>query len=357
MLGSLRLFLALSVVIAHLTEEVRFFAHWGVFAVFGFYLISGYLITTILHETYSFRFSTFAINRFLRLFPIYYILAIASALIINFTNGASTFHPAWSIQTRWRDVFGNIFIIPFEFYDSSFRLVPPTWSVAVELVNYFLLWLIVARNRALAVLVFLVAATYHIVTFIGGSNWGQRYYPFYAALLPFSMGALIYFFRDTANDFISRSRAPIAAIACAAWLLNLTLCGLMGGPGSEFFNLFFYTNLGFFAIFLYAAVSYPGRILRIKWDKKLGDLAYPVFLTHWIIGYVISLYFLDGQRRGVTLFIASLIPIIVISYALSRIADRLIEPLRSRVRSGAKAGNRDPGAGLNEAERPGLQQQ
>lgn len=336
MLGSLRLFLALSVVIAHLTDDVRFFSHWGVFAVFGFYLISGYLITTILHETYSFQFSKFAINRFLRLFPIYYILAIATAFIINLSGGASTFHPAWSIQTRWEDIFGNIFIIPFEFYDSSFRLIPPTWSVAVELVNYFLLWLIVARNRSLAVLTFLIATTYHIGSFMSGADWGRRYYPAYAALMPFSMGALIYFFRSTTSNPISRFGSPVTAISCAAWLINLALCGLTGGAGSKFFNFFFFANLGLFATFLYAALNSPSKSLKIKWDKELGDLAYPVFLTHWIVGYVMSQYFLNGQRRGMTLFIASLIPIILVSYVLSKIADRLIEPLRSKVRSGAK---------------------
>lgn len=337
MLGSLRLFLALSVVIAHLADDVRFFLHWGIFAVFGFYLISGYLITTILHETYSFRLSAFAINRFLRLFPIYYIVIAASAWIVNFSSDASAFHPAWSIQTRWRDIIGNIFIFPFEFYDSSFRLSPPTWSVAVELVNYFLLWLIVARNRSLAVLFFLIGATYHIASLTSGADWGPRYYPSYAALLPFSIGALIYFFRHAADQLVARFGGPISAISCALWLMNLTLCGYLGGPGSEFFNLFFYANLVFFAIFLYATITFPGKIWTVKWDKKLGDLAYPVFLTHWIVSYVVSQYFLNGQRRGMVLFAASLIPILVVSYILSRIADRLIEPLRSKVRISAKA--------------------
>lgn len=43
MLGILRFVLAAFVVISHLTEGIQFFSHWGVFAVFGFYLVSGYL--------------------------------------------------------------------------------------------------------------------------------------------------------------------------------------------------------------------------------------------------------------------------------------------------------------------------
>ena len=75
----------------------------------------------------------------------------------------------------------------------------------------------------------------------------------------------------------------------------------------------------------------------MKWDKQLGDLAYPIFLTHWIIAYVIGHYFLDGQRRGIILLAASLIPIIMVSCALAKIADRMIEPLRTKVRSGIKS--------------------
>lgn len=74
MLGLMRFILALLVVVSHLTGggASPFFAHWGIFAVFGFYLISGYLMTIILNEKYFFNFTTFALNRFLRLFPIYY---------------------------------------------------------------------------------------------------------------------------------------------------------------------------------------------------------------------------------------------------------------------------------------------
>lgn len=337
MLGSLRFFLALSVVIAHLVNDARFFSHWGIFAVFGFYLISGYLITVILHEIYFFRLSAFAINRFLRLFPTYYVVVAVSALIVNFSTDASAFHPAWAIQTRLRDILGNIFIFPFEFYDSSFRLSPPTWSVAVELVNYFLLWLIVARNRSLAILFFFMAAIYHIASLAAGTDWGPRYYPSYAALLPFSIGALIYFFRNAADCVVPRFGLSIFAISCALWLVNLALCGYMGGVGSKFFNSFFYANLVFFTVFLYSIITSRGKIWEIKWDKKLGDLAYPVFLTHWIVSYVVSQYFLSGQQRGMALFAAALIPILAVSLILSRITDHLIEPLRGKVRNRAKA--------------------
>lgn len=337
MLGLLRFVLAMFVVVAHLTEGVSFFSHWGVFAVFGFYVISGYLITVILNETYSFRFFAFVANRFLRLFPIYYIVALGSLLIISFSSGASIFHSAWSIQTRMVDIIGNSLVFPFEFYDASFRVVPPTWSVAVELVCYFLLWLVVARNKTLAISIVLVSSLYHIVSLVEGADWTRRYSPFYAALLPFALGASIYFFRIALAALSSRASSHISLLSCVVWLINLVFCGFMAGLGGRFFDFFFYINLISLVVFVGTVKNASIKLLSMKLNKVLGDLAYPIFLTHWIVGYVVSQWILEGERRGLTLFAVSLFPILVVSYALSECATRLIEPLRSKVRNGVKS--------------------
>lgn len=94
MLGMLRFFLAISVVATHLSEGRLFFHYWGAFAVFGFYLISGYLITRVLNDTYKFDFYTFASNRFLRLFPIYYFVAALTLAVILLVPGAKEYHSA-----------------------------------------------------------------------------------------------------------------------------------------------------------------------------------------------------------------------------------------------------------------------
>ena len=146
MLGGLRFVLALLVVIAHLSGT-RDWQHIGSYAVFGFYLLSGYLMTMVLHEVYAFRFTTFASTRALRLFPIYFVVAAATLLIILPQQPeAIAYHKAFGIRTDALDIAGNLLIAPFELYDRSFRLVPPAWSIGVEIINYALLWLFVARR-------------------------------------------------------------------------------------------------------------------------------------------------------------------------------------------------------------------
>lgn len=335
MLGTLRFALALSVGVAHLTGGTPFFSHWGVFAVFGFYVVSGYLMTLVLNDTYAFRFSTFALNRVLRLFPIYYMVAAATAVIVFASSQASAFHPAWTIQTRWLDLVGNGLIVPFEFYDAAFRLVPPAWSIGVELLNYLVLWAVGARSRASACALFFAALAYHLASYGAGAGWQDRYAPAYAALLPFSVGALLYFLQTSPQPVTRKLLRQVRAAAAVLWTGNLVLCGVAGGVRSAAFELFFYASLACLAAFLWSHLQLTRDCAATWWDKQLGDLAYPVFLTHWVVGFAVGQLVLGGQPRGLALFALSLLPTIGISYALSRWADRVIEPLRSRIRGTA----------------------
>lgn len=336
MLGILRFCLASLVIIAHLGDGLHFVEHWGIFAVFGFYLISGYLITIILNNAYSFNFSTFATNRFLRLFPIYYAVVAITLIAMTLIPDPSQYHNAWAFTGRPVDIIGNILIFPFEFYDSNFRMVPPSWSVAVELVNYFMLWLFVARSKRLAIATLIVSGTYHISTFALNMDWTSRYFPFYAALLPFSMGACIYFLRDYVQLLKTKALNMLTAVAFLAWSINLVACGAVSGLGQNTFNVFFYTNLFSSAALVYLiANSNLQKTFKVS-GKLLGDLAYPMFLLHWVVGFIMGYLVLDGQRRGLNLVAVSFLPILIISYCLSWLANRWLEPLRNIVRGQAK---------------------
>ena len=71
-MGYLRFILAVTVTISHLwTVKVA-----GHVAVFGFYCISGFLMTKVIHETYGSSWRgkiSFLINRAIRIYPTYYL--------------------------------------------------------------------------------------------------------------------------------------------------------------------------------------------------------------------------------------------------------------------------------------------
>lgn len=332
MLGLLRFALALCVVIAHLPEMV-FFSHWGVFAVFGFYLVSGYLMTIILQETYQFQFHAFAINRFLRLFPIYYVVALASyGLILMMPEASASFHPMWKIRYQPFDFLANALIVPFGLTAPHFCLIPTIWSVAAELIDYFLLWLVVARNHRWALTTVILSIVYHCIDLSFHQDWGRRYFPFYAALLPFSLGACLYFFRDYLIRFSNATIQVVALIALLIWVGNLIYCGGTGGLNSPDFNTAFYVNLGALCVLVYCLTHAAMNKLWLGIGKYLGDLAYPIFLVHWIVGFGVATWVLDGQKRGLILLAVSTFPILIVAGMLSWLANWWLEPIRDRIR-------------------------
>jgi peptidoglycan/LPS O-acetylase OafA/YrhL len=111
-MGIYRFLLASCVVIGHLSGN-QYASHTGMFAVFGFYVLSGYLITRVLHKTYDFDPVTFWSNRLLRLFPPYALFLATGLLLIFGTADAGAFFPAvWQASPSPADWLGVITIFP-----------------------------------------------------------------------------------------------------------------------------------------------------------------------------------------------------------------------------------------------------
>jgi peptidoglycan/LPS O-acetylase OafA/YrhL len=315
----MRFCLAWFVVAFHLTG-----IELGKLAVYGFYLISGFLMTLILNETYLFQFKAFFINRVLRLFPIYYLVSILTIFVFSIFSNYVSYHLAWSSQIGAKEIVANFLIAPIELLpkhenmsSAIFRIVPTSWSVAVELVCYFLLWLIVARNKWSACITLVAAIAYQII--VADLHWGYRYFPVFAAMLPFSIGAAGYFIY---KSFPKKYAHETLIISLTLWLIAIT----------SDLAVAWYLNLIALLLFMIASthldVSYP-NIKRI--GKYLGELSYPIFLCHWVVGFVMSELL---HRKDV--FYVSIIPILALSYLLSVLANGFIEPYRDKVRANWK---------------------
>src|ERR1700722_8671278 len=85
-MGTLRTILALSVVFAHTSQAFVFVG--GRTAVQLFYMISGFLISYVLTNTQSYKHvGVFWINRALRLYPVYFAVALLTVAARNFYPG------------------------------------------------------------------------------------------------------------------------------------------------------------------------------------------------------------------------------------------------------------------------------
>jgi peptidoglycan/LPS O-acetylase OafA/YrhL len=336
-MGIYRFLLAWCVVIEHLSGDVRYLSHTGMFAVFGFYVLSGYLITRVLNDIYDFAFVSFWSNRFLRLYPPYLLLLLIGLVLVLGTPGAAEFFPAvWKDRPTATDWFGLLTIFPmgFEPMEWTFRPVPSIWSVGVELLNYAILYAAVARHKHVALVAAIAAGGYHLVSIWHGDDLAARYFPFYAALLPFALGALIYFYAGKSRISLS---TRVMLLLCIPALTNCIVAGVMGGVQSTgAFIAFFYLNLAFQCLAVAGMALHAAPMPPI--DKFFGDLSYPIFLCHWLVGYVLTMLFFPGEFRSLGQTFATLIGATAVAYLVCLLQDRLIEPLRARVRSDVRKG-------------------
>ncbi len=213
MLDVYRLILALAVVQAHLWHNGPPWIAWQ--AVFSFYVVSGFLMTMILNERYGFSpggFIRFAINRALRLFPVYLIVLAATVLIIVTIGPVNAINGAMDLPNSVGEWMANLFIVGLSgiTHDPGRRLVPPAWSLAIEIVCYLVLALGAARSpRTLAVMLGLgiLVSGWQIAADWSAPDYGfQHHYATYqAGLIPFALGGLAYFWRDALQPAPARS--------------------------------------------------------------------------------------------------------------------------------------------------------
>jgi peptidoglycan/LPS O-acetylase OafA/YrhL len=313
----------------------------GILSVNFFYVISGYLMTLVLNETYRFNPRNFFVNRALRLYPSQLALCAVSLVLIWTLPQAVEFHPLWGTP-KWSDWIGNVLIFPWSFLpDQHFRILPATWSIAVEIWCYFFLWLFVSRRPWTAILSTILAICWQAYLFSTGANAEAHYFPVTAALLPFSCGAMSYFIISHPKLVeIERSAKPftqglILCVVVTLFLINWDLA--IRFDRSAYCGFFYYANTLLACV---AVISLHGLKARGKlaWLAGwCGDLSYPIFLAQWGCGFVAwHILGTDGPMRGWPILALGYILSVLVGIATIRLVDRPIYQLRARIRSNAR---------------------
>ncbi len=335
MFGSLRFLLAYLVIISHLVGT-DYVAHFGFYAVRGFFVISGFLMTAALSEVYAFDGVRFWTNRALRLLPPYYFVCGLTLIAIGIAPvHAGEFLKFWHATPRLSDLFANLSVLPLQLTYATFRLVPPYWSVAIEIDMYLLLFLIVSRRMEWAVLALVTGLSFQLAWMYDSMSWSLNYFTAPAAVLPFAVGALLYFLRQR-NLWIASPY--LTAGAFVAWLCNM----LAGGtvlPQSHIFGAGYFLDTACFAILVFGLSGLSKQSLgpivgRI--DQTLGEWSYFAFLVHWLCGFVVVAVVPGSEQRGWSLLLATT-PLVLAACAGFAVLNRqFLEPLRDRVRGGYK---------------------
>lgn len=315
-LGTWRFLLAVLVAISHLWEGM---IHGpAAYAVWGFFILSGYLMTHVLcfkygHEEGGLR--DYAFNRFLRIYPAYAVAVVAGAATLYILPRIgvlpSALNPQFVRPHGALEWLSNAFLLPIP---TPGLFVPVAGALAVEIGAYVLMPLM-AMNRSAAWLAFILSAALNVKYGFGLETFGDRYSGFLTCFMAFAAGTLLSQYREP----LSRLRAPWLSLL--AWGLHC-LVWLRFPYWPWTYGLYASLLLSAWVV-LSLAPSKPGRL-----DQFLGDLSYPVYLFHTTAA--IWLVAAGMQMRSFPFFCVAFVITLVVSWLVIRLVDRPLAGLKKK---------------------------
>ncbi len=356
-MGLLRTILAITVVFAHTPHPYVFVG--GRNAVQVFYMISGFLISYVLFNTPSYRnLLTFWSNRALRLYPIYYVVAALTLVAY------AMFNPAYwneiaalpyklkvfvaSVQVTligqdwasWLAIEDGRLILFSPGDQSVLRLtnvmlVGQAWTLGIELSFYLVAPFIVLRPKLLISL-FCLSLSARIIAILLGFGlhdpWTDRFFPFELALFIMGMASHQLLLRRVEALVSKAGKINTPAIV----LVGSLIFGLLyyAIPIPDFIKTPILFVIMFFALpFLFVWQS------RSKWDRRVGDLSYPIYIGHLLVLMVLA-YFVKKYQfvepLGLTRSVIGVIGAFAFAVVLNLLVASPIEKWRRRIRNGAR---------------------
>lgn len=347
MFGAYRTILALAVVAHHLLS----FPTIGQYAVHGFFILSGYLMTLIMHKSYGYSvkgFGSFVFNRILRLYPAYWIITILSigAILVLGESNARSYHSAIYLPTDLAGWLQNASLVYMDWYPMRVfpRLSPPTWALTLELAFYLTIALGASKSKRSTIAWFGISVIFTVCTHFYERGADYRYLFVGAASLPFSIGALTYHYRVQIEEKARRfSDTKSLCALLGLFVINSLVAGVLKYfHYPEFLqSACFYLNLVINFVIIAILLTKPSLPISAAVDKKIGDYSYPIYLAHWQAGMVVSFLIFQQPERGPHLngavcFLGALALCFFVSYLIIRFVDEPIERYRSTVRQRAK---------------------
>jgi peptidoglycan/LPS O-acetylase OafA/YrhL len=293
MFGAFRFLLAVMVVITHLggVEIVAGVAVWG------FFMLSGFLMTAVLNKKYHFDaggLGRFAISRGLRLFPTYWLtllLTLAVFALPSYVDPRDLNH-SWGPPEDFGQLAANILIVGHTVAGIGRvenALSPSAWAIDVEILMYVCSAVWLARSPRAAkwtsiVLILAYPLLWAISKKLAAAGHGQTanelLYSFLpAALLPYAIGSWLWQARQRLPAILT---SPLAAAAGVAGAL---VC--IFGVARVSVTAGYLLAVPCVALIMAALSRVRLDDRRARIDTFLGLMAYPIYLLHWLCGYLV----------------------------------------------------------------------
>lgn len=309
-LGTFRFVLALLVTLSHFPGSYMRL-NFGVAAVLGFYFISGWLMA-MSYRRFQTKTETptkaFFIDRFIKLWPSY---------ILVFTVSIVFFQVTGIFDFDWRRAILEIFILPnaltkmIPWHYHALTIVPPSWSLGVEAWFYLTVPILALLTYKTKIrLAYVMVFGHTVVLMIGKpiSTAFSCFWPireefctipisdYFGMDFPIFVGVTFLLGSLAFERFTTEKKDNHLFIIWAVYAFHF----LIGGPALRTI-----TNLTAYEVLFAMSIILPMACCALiitrnqeqpQFDRLLGDLSYPLFLTHFLARYVVE--FMMGPMEG-----------------------------------------------------------
>ena len=265
-----------------------FHAGWlsgGYVGVDVFYVISGYLITGLILRDNNFSFANFYSRRAKRLLPASFLVLAVTSIAFWFLAPvvsraqfskdllASTWYLANYLYAHWQNDYQNLGATPSPLIHF--------WSLAVE-EQFYLFWpltLVIFRRNVKATVIVISTLSFLSSLYLIQHSPIFAFYSLPTRAFELGFGALIYLFATS-----------IPSLRFAAWIgLSLViLSGFAFTKTSAFPG--FPALLPIFGAGLVLSSKYSNRFLESDILQRIGDWSYSIYLWHWPLLILPTLY-------------------------------------------------------------------
>jgi peptidoglycan/LPS O-acetylase OafA/YrhL len=331
-MGTLRFLLALSVAYGHLAVPLGF--PTSDIAVQSFFVISGFYMALVLNEKYGpGSYWLFVSNRLLRIWPTHFVILILSLAVADNWRSIGgldwsdiAFFAASQIMIVGQDLYLFLFVsnntLAFTAHYTevsaplySFAPIPQAWTLALEIYFYLLAPFLVRRGpifiAAMIAASLVLRMALQWAFGLSGHPWSFRFFPSEIALfLTGSLGYHVYASKNEAQRGQAKTLLSIAAVLLFACLAINRWDGI--------------ARLASLLLLAAVIVGVP-RLFEmsknVAWDKYVGELSYPLYICHFLFGWLLLPNTFFGVYSALFLSLAT-------SVALYHLVDRPVDAWR-----------------------------